>query len=322
MAKKYSHLIKPLLIQKPPDDLYPEPWIWMEGKDMEGFGANFSYGFIKKPSNVHPARGALVHPYDECLVFAGIDNTDITYLGAEISVVLGQEAEEHVFNVPSVIVVPKGTPHGPVTVKRLDKPIVHYSIGLAPDYKAELLPQKAAVKGSKYAHLVKPLGPGFEPVKLSQIARDKRLLEEYKKQHPEFQLDLEQVGLLGPGNADHLVWLYGRDLEGFNVNFTWGFYTGSGIWHRGGEAHYHPAEEILVFVGLDPDNLDYLGSEQELAMGKEYERHVFNKPTVAICPSGFPHLPLITRWTDKPYGFIVCCLSGTHDSPWVQKEEE
>ena len=319
--KKYSHLMKPLLVQKPPVGLYSEPRIWMEGKDMEGFNANFSYGFIKKPGKCHPLGGAVRHPYDECLVFAGIDNTNITYLGAEISVELGEECEEHVFDVPSIVIVPKGTPHGPVTVRKLDKPIAHYHIGLAASYKAEMIPQKVKSTGSKHGHLVKPLGAGFEPIKLSQMAKDKSLLEEYKRKNPDFSMDLDQVGLLGPGNADHLVWLFGEDLEGFDVNFTWGFYTGSGIWHRGGEAHYHPEEEILVFLGLDPDNLDFLGCEQELAMGKEYERHVFNTPTVAVCPSGFPHLPLITRWTDKPYAFIVCCLSGTHDSPWVQKEE-
>jgi hypothetical protein len=27
---------------------------------------------------------------------------------------------------------------------------------------------------------------------------------------------------------------------------------------------------------------------------------------------------LITRWCDKPYGFIVVCLSGGHASPWVE----
>jgi hypothetical protein len=132
MAKKlYAHLMKPLLIQKTPTGLYPEPWIWMEGKDMEGFNANFSYGFIKKPTTLHPIKGALVHPYDECLVFAGTDNTDITYLGAEISVELGEEREEHVFNVPSVIIVPKGMPHGPVTVKKVDKPIGSLQGGIA-----------------------------------------------------------------------------------------------------------------------------------------------------------------------------------------------
>jgi hypothetical protein len=152
---------------------------------------------------------------------------------------------------------------------------------------------------------------------MAEIAKDKRLLEQFKKEHPE--MDTGQVGLLGPGNADQLVWLYGKDLEGFEVNFTWGYYTGSGIWHRGGESHYHPEEEMLVFIGLDPDDLNYLGAELEVGMGQDCERHAFNTPTVAVCPSGFPHLPLITRWVDKPYSFIVCCLSGQHDAPWVEE---
>jgi hypothetical protein len=127
-----------------------------------------------------------------------------------------------------------------------------------------------------------------------------------------------QVGKMGPGNADQLVWLFGPNLEGMEVNFTWGFYTQSGKWHRGGEAHTHPEEEMLVFVGLDPDDLNFMGAELEVGMGENYERHIFNTPTVAICPKGFPHLPLITRWVDKPYSFIVICLSGEHDSPWVE----
>jgi hypothetical protein len=123
---------------------------------------------------------------------------------------------------------------------------------------------------------------------------------------------------VGPGNGDQTVWLFGEDLEGFDVNFTWGFHSHCGKWHRGGEAHYHPEAEILVYVGLDPDNMDYLGAELELGMGKDQERHIINVPTVAVCPEGFPHLPLITRWVDKPYGFIVACLSGEHASPWVE----
>ena len=123
---------------------------------------------------------------------------------------------------------------------------------------------------------------------------------------------------MGPGNGDEVVWLYGDDLEGLNLNFTWGLYSHCGKWHRGGEAHYHPEAEILCFVGLDTDRLDYLGAELELGMGKDYERHIFNTPTVAICPAAFPHLPLITRWVDKPYGFFVICLSGEHGSPWVE----
>ncbi len=325
MAKKeYAHLVKPLLVQKGPAGLYPEPRIWMESKDLEGFNANFSFGFIKKPGVCHPVEGAVIHPYDECLVFAGTDNTNILYLGGEVSVELGEEAEEHVFYEPSVVLIPKGMPHGPVNFRRVDRPIVHYSIGLAADYKAASVPRKskaAKTTDSKYGHLIKRLityidWKEVDARKGAPPAADAPL---------DYSAIADRAGVMypakagvGPGNGDQIVWLFGKDLEGFEVNFTWGFYTQSGKWHRGGEAHYHPEEEILVFVGLDPDDLNFLGAELELGMGKDYERHIFNTSTVAICPQGFPHLPLITRWVDKPYGFIVCCLSGEHASPWVE----
>ncbi|NLY39142.1 MAG: hypothetical protein GX044_07565 [Firmicutes bacterium] len=312
MKKEYGHLIKPLLVRQPPDGLYPEPRVWMEGKDLEGFNAHFSYGFFKEPASFHPVEGAVVHPYDECLVFVGTDHTNIRYLGAEIAIELGEEREEHIFTDPTVVIIPKGLPHGPVTIKQLEKPIVHYSIGLSPEYKGEMIDQKSLpnkTSGSKYSHLLKKFlsdpAPGTD---MYEFTRDGVVLA-------------SELGV-GPGNGDEVVWLFGKDLEGLDVNFSWGFYSKCGKWHRGGEIHTHPEEEILVYVGLDPDNLNYLGAELELGMGKHAERHVFNTPTVAICPQGFPHLPLITRWVDKPYGFFVCCLSGDHDSPWVEFEEE
>jgi hypothetical protein len=314
-TKEYAHLVKQLTVKQPPEGLYPEPRIWMEGKDLEGFNAHFSYGFIEDPTVMHPVKGAVVHPYDECLVFEGTDNSNILYLGAEVSIELGVEREEHIFSQPSVVLIPKGMPHGPVTVRRVDRTIVHYSIGLAADYEAETIPEsqiKSKATGTKYSHLIRKMRTAVEPAGADEsgmgyssvIGRDGIMRP-------------ADMGV-GPGNGDQIVWLYGKDLEGFNVNFTWGFYSRCGKWHRGGEAHYHPEEEILCFVGLDPNDINYLGAELELGMGKDYERHIFNKPTVAICPAAFPHLPLITRWVDKPYGFFVICLSGEHASPWVE----
>jgi len=313
VTKEYTHLIKPAIIKDPPQGLYAEPRVWMEGKDMEGFNAHFSYGFVKKPGTFHPLEGALIHPYDEILVFEGTDNTNILHLGAEISVELGDEREEHVFTEPTAVLVPKGTPHGAVTVKSIERPIVHYTIGLADAYQAEVVTPStpSATKGSRHDRLIKKMITSVDPDEDSSGMGYSSVIGKDGVMRP------AEFGV-GPGNGDQIVWLYGRDLEGFEVNFTWGFYSRCGKWHRGGEAHTHPEEEILCFLSLDPDNLDILGAELELGMGKDYERHIFNTPTIAICPAGFPHLPLITRWCDKPYAFIVVCLSGEHASPWVE----
>lgn len=306
-----------MLIQDPPKGLYAEKCIWMEAKDLEGFNAHFSLRFIKSPTGPsHPLEGAIVHPFDELMVFETAGNTkDILHFDAEISVELGAEREEYVFKEPTVVLIPRGTPHGSFKVRKIKKPIVHYSIGLGPAYSASPATWAAAPsKGTKYSKYVKKMvtavekkavgsGMGYESV----IGRDGIMRP-------------AKFGV-GPGNGDEIVWLYGPDLEGFNINFTWGLYSQCGKWHRAGEAHYHPEAEVLCFVGLDPDKLDYLGAELEFALGKDAERQVFNTPTAVVCPGGFPHLPLITRWVDKPYGFFVCCLSGEHASPWVEAKE-
>ena len=323
MAKKeFANLVKPITIKDPPKGLYAEPRMWMESKDLEGFNAHFSFGFIKKPSTFHPLEGALIHPYDEVLTFVGTDSKNIRYLGAEVSLEIGEEREKLVITDPSCVIIPKGTPHGPVRVSNLKKPIAHYSIGLAAAYKATAVPAKAKAGGgktSKYDHLVKKMLTNFKSMGRASggqtppqsLGPDRLAADQYGV------IRAAEMGV-GPGNGDEVVWLYGDDLEGLELNFTWGLYSKCGKWHRGGESHYHPEAEILCFVGLDPDNLDFLGAELEMGMGKDYERHIFNKPTVAICPAAFPHLPLITRWVDKPYGFFVICLSGEHASPWAE----
>lgn len=319
-AKEFAHLFKPLLVQAPPDGLYREPRAWMGAKELEGFNAHFSYGFLKEKGTFHPVEGLIVHPFDEVLLFAGIDNEkNFAYLGAKMSIELGEEREEHVFDKPTVVTIPRGTVHGAVKILELEQPVVHYSIGLAPEYSASRdvgTVAPAPTKGSKYAEHVRSLEKYAQTAPLNERLKDPDYTKKAKALNP--HIDLDQVGLMGPGNADSIAWLFKEEAANFEVNFSWGYYTQSGKWHRGGEIHTHPEAEILCYLGLDPDNLDYLGAELELGMGEDAERYLIEGPTVAICPEGFPHLPLITRWVDKPYGFAVICLSGEHDSPYAE----
>jgi hypothetical protein len=302
---KYGHLIKPLLVQKGPEGLYSGERFWMFSKDLEGFNLHFSYGFIKETGTCHPVDAEfIIHPYDEILLFGPCDySCDILDFDAVISVEIGEECEEQTFYEPAAIVIPKGVPHGPVKIKQLNKPIIHYLVGLAPEYKAETVPKKAEkTTGSKYAPLIRRF-------------RQARILVSKKMPPPPW---LKTPTFLGPGGIHTgSAWFFGEDLGGLSVNTEWAFYSGSGIWHRIGR-HVHPVDEALIFVGLDPNDLNYLGAEIEVGMGDEDERHVFNKPTAVLAPKNLIHLPLITRWVDKPYGFIVLSLDADHETRWLQ----
>ena len=161
-GKQWGHLVKTLETKAGPAGLYPEPRVWAEGKDWEGYQGNFSFGFFKQPCVCHPVEGAVMHPYDEALVFAGLDLDDMrSFDGGEVSIEIGEEREEHVFTEPTVVCLPKGTPHGPVKIRKVGRPIVHYLFGLDPVYSAETIPDAArpatTSKGNKYADLVHPL---------------------------------------------------------------------------------------------------------------------------------------------------------------------
>jgi len=71
---------------------------------------------------------------------------------------------------------------------------------------------------------------------------------------------------------------------------------------------------VLVYVGTDPNNIEYLGAEIEIDMGLEHERYLINKPTVVICPRGVPHTPQVTRWVDKPFAFFAVSLDAEHET--------
>jgi hypothetical protein len=325
--EKYKHLVKEFELRDGPAGLYPKQLFWYEGaKDLEGFGACYAFMYITETGLLHPTTEGqmLVHPYDELIVFETLNKNDILSFDAEISIEIGEgeDRELHTFTRPTVVLVPKGVPHGPARVTRLGSPIVHYNISLAPEYAAETIQVTGEAKkgGTKYADNIRFM-TGNQESRNKEISVNEGSGMGYEKVMGDDGVLYPSDQGIGPGNGTQCVWLYGEDLQGFDVNFTWGIYGRVGKWHKGGEMHTHPEEEILVAVGWDPENPLYLGAELEHGMGPECDRYVLNKPGLFIAPKGFPHLPMITRWSDvEAFGFMVVCLDGHHGSPWVEAD--
>ena len=171
--------------------------------------------------------------------------------------------------------------------------------------------EETVTYGHKYDHLIKPL----KPMSLNNMTQEKRA---------KYEKDMAEGRIMrpGPGNTDSLIWMSGNDLEGMELNFTWGFYKKPGIWHRGpgkaDGAHVHPNDEVLVFVGTDPRDINYLGAEISIDIGEEKERYIFDKPTAVLCPAGTVHNPVITRYVDRPFAFFLISLSGKHETTYVE----
>ncbi|MDD5702146.1 MAG: hypothetical protein PHU23_08875 [Dehalococcoidales bacterium] len=73
------------------------------------------------------------HDFDEILVQFGTDPKNPHDLGAEIEIWLG--GEKHIITKSCIIFIPKGLEHGPARYNRMDKPVIHFAVGLGREYK-------------------------------------------------------------------------------------------------------------------------------------------------------------------------------------------
>ena len=128
---------------------------------------------------------------------------------------------------------PKGLPHGPVTIRKVDRPIVHYSVGLAPDYKAEALPKIHCpqIAGTRYKHLIKSWASW-------KIFHHRPRWQEGQKK-------------MGPGNADQIAWRLAKTLKGWRSTLA-GDFTPSAANGTGTAKPIPTRKKKFWFCGLIP----------------------------------------------------------------------
>jgi hypothetical protein len=89
------------------------------------------------PRSVSEARKQVgtqphTHDYDEVIGFFGTDLNNPYDLGAEVELWLGDE--KHIINKTSLVFIPAGLKHCPLTFLRVDRPVFHYTTGPAKMY--------------------------------------------------------------------------------------------------------------------------------------------------------------------------------------------
>lgn len=135
-GNKYSHLVHMMPIKEGPGGANARQVISMSGRELGGLNINFIMGLYNQPGEWYPGKGAMVHPYDSCLIFFGHNTDDLSYLGADITIEIGREHEKYNINVPTVVALPKGTPHFPIVCNKVDRPYGVMQVGLAAEPKS------------------------------------------------------------------------------------------------------------------------------------------------------------------------------------------
>jgi len=74
--------------------------------------------------------------------------------------------------------------------------------------------------------------------------------------------------------------------------------------------HDHDYDEIVLHIGNDPDNPEYLGAEIEFVVGGE--KIVIDKTSALFIPRGVEHGPLTWKKVEKPHiQMVVMTGAGT-----------
>ena len=283
-AAKYGHLVKNLVFQEFPNRKRAR----FESDDLEELELIFGWGIWSLAGEYDFGVGRHLHPHAECFVLTGLHYENPGHVSTEIEIEMGEEGEKQVLDSPGIIVAPPDFPHAPIIIRNSnDRPFGTMMIYLGREYTHSNVPVKDEPPPAekKYGGLVQ-------------------------------KFEMHDTERKSGGNADYIASWDGKDIEGVNLNLTWAFHTGLGTWHEK-DPHYHPYGEVLLFVGLDAENPEYLGAEIEIAMGEEQEVHIINTSTLVVVPKGLVHCPVITRKVENPYGFSAISLNNEHETTWL-----
>jgi hypothetical protein len=107
--------------------------VWAHHDEYKS-GTTLGYHCITSTYNV---RHTHAHGFHELLCFLSGDPENVTELGAEVSMCLGDELEKHTFNTPAIISMPPGLKHCPLLVDKVTKPVVFLEVSMTRDFNAK-----------------------------------------------------------------------------------------------------------------------------------------------------------------------------------------
>ena len=284
MPSEYEKYVQKLTFEKGGPDWYRQvatldlsPW---------GIDARVQYGVCEAAGKLAAESPvAHTHDFDQVMLFYGADAADMGELGAEIEFRLSETAERFMITSSTAVAIPKGMPHFPAEVQRMNRRFVCVTVSMSAAYSEN------SYDISKETLATAPYGSFMGGLRKHVIPMA------FQRKGP---------WSYGPDNRDDsggsLTFIRGNDV-GFE--FLVMLESIKKVPYRFGpdpyKPHAHPQPEILFFLGTDLDDVSKLNGEAEICLGKEMDRFTISEPTAVVCPKGLAHNPLTMTKLEKPF---------------------
>ena len=102
--------------------------------------ASFSLGWSYLTEPFLMVAEAHTHDFDQVIFFLGGDPSNVGEFGAEVELYLGENQDKHIINYTSCVYVPAGLMHCPLSVLRVDKPVMFIDVTLSPGLSIRPVP--------------------------------------------------------------------------------------------------------------------------------------------------------------------------------------
>lgn len=220
-----------------------------------------------------------VHDVDEIIGFFGNNHQDPYDLGGEIELWL--EDEKFIIDRSAIVFVPAGMVHCPLILRRVDRPIFHFSTVTSGSYTQE-----------------QPEGKTYTDTDLSKyIVTELKMPEEKQKIAAEYSK-----------YATRILWLDENVVPGaFHINTAWYLKSATTLEDT---PHTHNTDEIIGFFGNNHEDPYDLGGEIEIWLGDE--KHTITRSAMIFVPAGLKHCPLILKRVDRPIFHFTTVPGGRY----------
>ena len=271
MAKlKYGKYVYKRLIRKSPHPEITAPMVSFKPKKEPGSpDISFEWSYISQPVVLEKKPAAA--DADLFLVFAGGDPLNLDDFKAEIEISLGEKGETYKFDEPRVVYIPRGLVHYPLTIKKVDRPLMMLNIA-----SNQTSPRQEI---SDYARLITAPTIGVHH-DVIRTYHDDKLTKEQKWSYKELKYS-------------------GKDAGGGALTLGWFPVVEPHIMHE--VPHSHDFDMLALFLGSNPLNVAEFDAELDMWLGEEGEKHSVTSTSAVYHPKGLVHRQVDFQRIDKPF---------------------